>query len=367
MAEPRATAEGTAKYAARFEGKVAERHFRRWGELLVSSIGLGTYLGSHDGKTDDAYALSVTEAVKLGCNHVDTAINYRCMRSERSVGAALASLFESGHADREEVFVATKGGYVPFEDEPPMNVRSYIQSRYVDSGILHEDELVGGSHALSPRFLADQLRRSLDNLRLDCIDLYYLHNPEVHTSAVPRAGFLARLKEAFEFLEGRVAAGEIASYGVSSWEAFRVGPEARPFISLADLVGIAREAGGDDHHLAAVQIPFNPAMVEGFALACQTVEGRTVAPFDAARALGLQVVTSVPLLQTKLLKSFPPFLAEGLRQYGSNAERAIQFSRSIPGVNTVLVGMCDPLHVAENMTLAHHDPLSESDLYALFE
>lgn len=367
MARPRATAEGTARYATRFEGKVAAGHFRKWRDLTMSTIGLGTYLGSHDDESDENYRKAVDQSVRLGCNHIDTAINYRCMRSERAIGAALGDLFESGGADREEIFVASKAGYVPFDGAPPLNVRSYIKSNYIDRGLFEEEELVGGSHALSPPFLADQLQKSLKNLQLECIDLYYLHNPEVHTSAVPRGEFLERMRVAFQFLEERVTEGTIASYGVSSWEAFRVGPESPSHICLADMVQIAREVGGDSHNFTTVQIPFNPAMVEGFAFPSQIVEGNTLSPFDAARTLGLQIATSVPLLQTKLLKTFPPFLASGLHQFGSHAERAIQFSRSIPGVNTVLVGMSDPLHISENMTLAHHDPLSESELYALFE
>ncbi len=367
MAGSLATVEGTAKYAARFGGKVAAGHFRKWRDLSLSSIGIGTYLGLHDDETDDAYENAVAEAVRLGCNHIDTAINYRCMRSERAVGRALQRVVETGIAGRDEVFIATKGGYVPFEGSPPLNIRSFIQSQYIDRGLFDETELAGGSHCLSPRFLADQLERSLANLQVESVDLYYLHNPEVHTAAVPREKFLARVEAAFQFLESRVSEGKIGQYGVSSWEAFRVTSDSRPYIGMEDLLEVARKAGGDNHSFTTVQIPFNPAMVEGFALPTQSVKGNVVAAFDAARALGLRVVTSVPLLQTRLLDDFPPFLTEGLRRHGSNAERAIQFARSIPGVDTVLVGMSDPLHIAENMALAHHDPLSESDLYALFE
>ncbi len=361
-----ATKEGTARYAARFAGKVAVGHFREWNGLRVGSIGFGTYLGAHDESTDDLYREAIVQAVRLGCNHIDTAINYRCMHSEKVVGAALAELFESSGAEREEIIVATKGGYIPFDGSPPANVRSYIRENFIERGLVDEKELAGGSHALSPSFLSAQIEKSLENLGLSHVDIYYLHNPEVHTAAVPSRIFLHRIKKAFELLETRVAEGKIGAYGISSWEAFRVAFDARPYISLEDLVLAAREVGGESHHFTTVQIPFNPAMAEGFALPCQKVGGKTMSSFDAAAALGLDVVTSVPLLQARLLKGFPPFLVTGMATLGSNAERAIQFCRSVPGVTTVLVGMSDPMHVAENMGVAHRKPLSDKELLALF-
>ena len=86
-----ATPEGTERYRARFD-QAAEGHFRQEQGLVMSSIGLGTYLGEADERTDELYRRAVVRAVELGCNVIDSAINYRFQRSERSVGAALADL-----------------------------------------------------------------------------------------------------------------------------------------------------------------------------------------------------------------------------------------------------------------------------------
>jgi len=94
---PYATPEGTARYVARFAGRVAQGHFRQAQGLWVSSIGLGTYLGDPDDATDRAYVEAVKRAVRLGCNVIDTAINYRFQRSERAIGQALRELLESSH------------------------------------------------------------------------------------------------------------------------------------------------------------------------------------------------------------------------------------------------------------------------------
>ena len=86
----RATAQATLRYAARFQGRAAAGHFRDvQGGLVLSSIGIGTYLGEPDHATDEAYKNAIIAAVQGGVNVVDSAINYRLQRSERSVGAAL--------------------------------------------------------------------------------------------------------------------------------------------------------------------------------------------------------------------------------------------------------------------------------------
>ena len=115
----RATEEGTAAFAeAAIKRDMASEHFRDAEGLKVSTIGFGTYLGDSDDATDEAYRTAIVEAVSIGCNVVDSASNYRCQRSERAVGAALRDLERDG-VGREQLIVATKGGYIPFDDEPP--------------------------------------------------------------------------------------------------------------------------------------------------------------------------------------------------------------------------------------------------------
>src|ERR1017187_754224 len=84
-----ATSDGTKKYVARFATRAAAGHFREQQELWLSSIGIGTYLGEPDARTDQAYTEAIVAAVESGANVIDSAINYRFQRSERSVRAAL--------------------------------------------------------------------------------------------------------------------------------------------------------------------------------------------------------------------------------------------------------------------------------------
>ena len=91
-----ATPDGTRKYAARFATRAAAGHFREQQGLWLSSIGIGTYLGEPDARTDQAYTDAIVAAVQSGANVIDSAINYRFQRSERSVRAALEELARRG-------------------------------------------------------------------------------------------------------------------------------------------------------------------------------------------------------------------------------------------------------------------------------
>src|SRR5512145_1595102 len=108
-----ATPEGTARFVARFADLPAG-HFREFpGGVRLSTLGLGTYLGSDDDAIDALYERAAARALARGVNVVDSAINYRHQRSERALGAAIAGLVARGALARDEVFVATKGGFIP--------------------------------------------------------------------------------------------------------------------------------------------------------------------------------------------------------------------------------------------------------------
>jgi aryl-alcohol dehydrogenase-like predicted oxidoreductase len=236
---PAATAEGTAAYRDRFKGRAGEGHFRESQGLWMSSIGLGSYLGHHDERTDEAYRQAVKRAAELGCNVFDTAANYRFQRSERSFGDAFAELSTQGKLDRSEFIVTTKGGYIPFDNEPPRSQRefmTYLEETFVKPGICDWKDFVQGSHCMTPRYLAHQLDQSLRNLKLDAVDVYYIHNPESQFAEVSREEFYRRLRAAFEFLESAVAAGKISMYGTATWNAYRVAPDNPEFISLEQVV-----------------------------------------------------------------------------------------------------------------------------------
>src|SRR5438552_3643655 len=138
---------------------------------------------------------------------------------------------------------------------------------------------------MTARYLRDQIDRSRANLGLETLDVYYLHNPETQLDEVERGEFLIRMRAAFEALEEAVSAGSIARYGTATWTGFRADPDAPDYLSLAELVAMARDVGGNDHHFNVIQLPYNLGMTEAFTRANQRVDGGLVPVLQAARQL----------------------------------------------------------------------------------
>lgn len=362
----RATAQATLRYAARFQGRAAAGHFRDvQGGLVFSSIGIGTYLGEPDDATDELYKNAVIAAVQGGVNVIDSAINYRLQRSERSVGAALRAL-TSAEFSREEIVVCTKAGFLTPDGEMPEDANDYFSREYVERGILHPEAIAAGCHCMAPGYLSDQLDRSRRNLGLECVDVFYLHNPETQLSEVGPTEFRRRIGEAFGFLESAVSAGKIGAYGLATWNTFRDERNSPGYLSLAAMEAIAREAGGREHHFRFVQLPLNLAMPEALLRANQVVEGKTMAMVQAGRALGITIVTSATLLQGQLTRSLPPYIGAALGLKDDTA-RALQFARSVPGVTTALVGMSSVEHVRANLGIVGVEPAARDQFLKLFE
>jgi aryl-alcohol dehydrogenase-like predicted oxidoreductase len=359
-----ATPEGTVRYRDRFPQFRDAGHFRQSrapgaGELWLSSIGIGTYLGEPDDAADTEYVEAIRTALRSGINVLDTAINYRHQRSERNIGTALAQLIAAGDLQRDEVLVCTKAGYFSFDANLPPDPRSYFMSEYVETGILDPKELAGGMHCISPKYLENQIERSRRNLGLETIDVFYLHNPESQLADVPPDVFRERLKRAFALLEICVKDGKLRYYGMATWNAFRIAEGSRDYLSLPTAAEVAREVGGPSHHFRFIQLPFNLAMPEAYGLANQTLEKKNMSVLMAAEQLGIAIIGSATLYQGRLTHGVPAPIQQALGMK-TDSENAIQFARSAPGLTTALIGMGHKEHVAANLKPALV-PLARSD------
>jgi len=362
----RATVEGTRRYADKLAGRLAAGHFRELaGGVAASTLGLGTYLGPEDGATDVLYQDAALHALELGVNLLDTAVNYRHQRSERAIRTALGTAISRGVIRRDEVVVATKGGFIPFDGAVPRDPRAYFAATYVETGIVKPGDVAKGGHCMTPRFLRDQIDRSRANLGLETLDVYYIHNPETQLGEVSRAEFMIRMRAAFGALEEAVAAGSIAQYGTATWTGYRVDPDDPGYLSLSDLVAVAQDAGGADHHFKVIQLPYNLGMTEAFTRANQRVKDRVVPVLEAAREHAIAVVASASLHQGQLTR-LPPMMAEYVPGLTTDAQRALQFVRSTPGITAALVGMKTPAHVDENATIGALSPMGWEQFQRLF-
>ena len=365
MIPGRASLEGTKRFVRR--SNCPEGHFRRLEKIFVSSIGLGTYLGEEDGATDSGYEAAIAAALESGINVFDSAINYRGQKSERAIGRALARAIAAGTLEREEVFVSTKGGYLPHDADDPRDPRRYILETFVTTQIAPRTEIAPGGNCISPGYLRDQIDRSRRNLGLETIDLYYLHNIESQRSAVDHKTFRDRLRAAAETLEECASEGKLVRWGLATWDGLRAPPEHPEHLSISETLEVAREVAGEKHRFAAVQLPFNLAMAQAAVYPSQeTPEGRLPA-LSAARSFGLGAFGSASLLQGRLAADLPEELDKAFPEGSSSAQRALQFCRSATGMTACLVGVSGVDHAREDFALSAVAPASPETVLKLFE
>jgi len=337
-------------------------NYKPYQNLTLSNDGEGTYLGNPDEITDELVKNAVKKSILSGINVIDTAINYRAQKAERSVGTAISELIDDGLINRNQIFVCTKNGYVTNDADVKEEFWSYINKEYVKTGIIGTNDISSGYHCMTIPYLEDQLNRSRKNLGLDCIDLIYLHNAvEGQLNDISKDQFLSNLKDVFEFYEKKRNDEEIRFYGLATWECFRVKNDNPQYLSLSKVIEIAKQVGGDEHGFRFIQLPFNMYLDQAFMLKNQTINGNTVSILDAARNYNIGVFTSVPLMQGKLLAPgvMPEFddLIPSLR--------ALQFIRSTPGVLAPLIGHKSEEHVSENLEIMKIPIMDESHFHEI--
>jgi aryl-alcohol dehydrogenase-like predicted oxidoreductase len=348
-----ATTAGTRRYASRFRSVFSPDFYRvTLDRLSVASIGMGTYLGDCDDAEDDRYVALLSEGIRNGLNLLDTAINYRCQRSERAVGRALQKVVDERIASRDEIVVCTKGGYIPLDGSPPdsrARYDEYLDREYFTRGTMARDDVVSGGHCLNPAFIHNQIDRSRNNLGVETIDLFYLHNPEQQLESLDRAQFMKLIENAFTELESQVSRGTIGAYGCATWAGFRVSANHRSHLSLSDMLALAVKAGGKKHHFRAIQLPVNLAMTEAIRSPTQLYDGKPASVLDLAKALEMSVFASASLMQSQLTRDLPPAVGALFPGLSTDAQRAIAFVRSLP-VSSALVGMKTIPHLTENLS-----------------
>ena len=357
-----ATSEGTKNYTeyAISQGRPIS-HFKSFDSLHLSSIGMGTYLGQPSEEDDQAIENAVFESVKSGAvNVIDTAINYRAMRSEKSIGRALLRLVKDKIISRDQIFISTKNGYITNDgDYPNIDVMEYIHRMYIQTDVITADDISSGYNIINPNYLAKCIDKSLMNMHVSSIDLVYIHNAfESWYQDVSREQFMEMLVKAFEVYEKYRAKNKIRYYGMATWTCFRVPPTSPEYLSLEQAVKCAESVGGRDHGFRFIQLPYNLAYSEALLLRNQSVRSEeNLTILQAAEKLNIGIFTSIPLFQGRLLRSQIP-------DYGGISDpiaKLVQIIRSSPSVIAPLIGQKKAEHVEENLKTANMPPLSEEE------
>jgi aryl-alcohol dehydrogenase-like predicted oxidoreductase len=359
-----ASSNGTKKYvdyAVQKQGKLSS-HFRLFDGLYLSSIGMGTYLGEPTIQDDKAMENAIYESIKSGSvNVIDTAINYRAMKSEKSIGRALSRLIkDEGIISRDEVFICTKNGYITNDgDYPGIDVMEYMQNMFILTGLIDANDISSGYNVLNPNYIARCIDKSLMNMHLSTIDLVYIHNAfESWYNDVSREQFFEMLSKVFEVYEKYISNNKIRYYGMATWTCFRIPQGNKEYLSLEEVVKLAEKVGGKKHGFRFIQLPYNLAYSEALLLKNQNVGSeKNLAILEAAERLNIKVFTSIPLFQSRLLRAkIPDYM--GL---SDQVAKLVQVIRSSPSVIAPLIGYKKPEHVEQNLKIANVPPLNDKE------
>jgi aryl-alcohol dehydrogenase-like predicted oxidoreductase len=280
------------------------------------------------------------------------------------VGAALRYLSEVRGINRQELFVASKVGYIPEDADKGIDTEKMLEDLLKNKVIGSPEEIVSNVHCMGPGFIKNQVKASLRNLQLETVDLVYLHNAaESQLGLIGEAKFLEKLAKAFEAFEELAEEKKIRSYGLATWLCFRSSPDnERRHLSLEKVVKVAQQVAGDKHRFTSVQMPMSLLMPEGFVQKWQSVGGKMEYMLSAARLLRVGVFTSAPFVQGSMLQV--PLSSE-LLQCSSQGAKHLQLIRSLPAESIVstLVGMKRSRHVKQNLELIYENPIKVEDFW----
>ncbi|MGH9963299.1 MAG: aldo/keto reductase [Nitrososphaeraceae archaeon] len=358
-----ATEKGTSRYvryAVNEKGK-PESHFRIFDGLNLSSLGMGTYLGDATDYEDEAIENAIYESIKSGAmNVIDTAINYRAMKSEKSIGRAMLRLIRDRIISREQIFISTKNGYITNDgDFPAIGMMEYMQKMYISPGLISQSDISASYNVLNPTYIERCIDRSLYNMKLSTIDLVYVHNSfESWYQDVTKEEYIEMLRKVFQVYEKYRSKNKIRYYGMATWTCFRVPYGSSEYLSLEEIVKLAQsvnEGKSNDHGFRFIQLPYNLAYSEALLLKNQNVgDEKNLSILEAASKLNIGVFTSIPLFQGRLLHANIPSYNSELTD---PVAKLVQVVRSTPSVIAPLLGQKKPEHVEQNLKIADTPPM----------
>lgn len=301
-----ATPETTRAFAERFADQYKKNGFTLLGntDLTVSRIGFGTYRCHQE---NEQHSAAIKLAFQKGCNLIDTSANYTDGNAEVLIGDVINQEVVWGDAlRREDLVIVSKVGYIQGEnmgialdmekkDTPFPEVVKYQQGLW---------------HCIHPKFIEDQITRSLARMHLDTLDIYLLHNPEYYLSHALRQGkdtpenirktFYDRIRRAFVQMEKLVREGLIRNYGISS-NGFPLSEEANEYVSLAQVWKAYQDAclqcgiSPAEGHFSVIQLPYNWLENGAAVQKNNEYQGERYSTLGLAEALGLGVLVNRPL------------------------------------------------------------------------
>ena len=363
-----ATPQSTLDFAKKFS--YYKDFYVKHNNLIFSKLGIGTF-NKEPYKEENYvfhYIAGVKEAIKNGINLIDTASNYRYGQSEKEIGEALKELIDENEITREELVICSKGGFIQLDFPFPKNPYTWIEDNIINQKLATKDDIELDQHCMTPDYLEWSCEKSLENLGVKSIDIYYLHNPEMQLIKLGHEKFLKKIETIFKRFEKMADKGMIKYYGVAVWNAFINDKYSQEHINLEDLLEIAKKVGGLNHRFKYIQTPFNIAKTSIYTMPTQIVKGEKCTLLQAAHRMNIGVISSSSLLQMNLFKnSFKAetgYLLDSKMVLENDIQLALQFVRSTPGLISSLFASKVPIHIKKNLeiTKIKATPRSNYDL-----
>ncbi|RXJ87866.1 aldo/keto reductase [Arcobacter sp. CECT 8985] len=350
-----ATPQSTYNFAKKFSSY--KDFYVKHNDLVFSRLGLGTF--NKEPYKEENYVFhyieGVKEAIKNGINLIDTASNYRYGQSEKEIAIALKELFNENKVTREELIICSKAGFIQLDYPFPKNPYMWIEENIINTNLARKEDIELDQHCMTPDFIEWSCKKSLKNLQIDSIDIFFLHNPEMQLMSLGYKNLLKQVEKVFKRFEKMADCGLIKYYGVAVWNAFINSEDSKEHINLEDLVNIAIKVGGENHRFKYIQTPFNLAKTSIYTLQSQKVKNEKCTLLQAAHRLNIGLISSSSLLQMNLFKrSFKAemgYLLDSQMILENDIQLALQFVRSTPGIISSLFASKVPVHIKKNLEI----------------
>ena len=229
---------GTLNFSKKFNLSKDAYNFNN-DNLKLSSIGFGMYKGKYSAEDRILYQKLIKNFILNGVNVFDVARKYRNGFSEKDLGLVLNKLFKNKKINRSEIFISSKAGLINFTyyNKKKIPIKEFVKLRGLKSS-----DIKNNIFCASPKFLKQEIDISLKNLKLKCLDNYYLHNPEFLNTR--KNNDYKDYYKIFETFEKAIQDKKIKSYGISSWTGFRRHKDNSFYIDIEKITKIAFEVGG---------------------------------------------------------------------------------------------------------------------------
>ena len=215
----------------------------------LSNIGFGLYRGDESDAGDEMWIESLLYGLQNGINVIDTAQKYRNGRSEKLIGKVLQKLMTHQDFKRENLFISTKAGLLS---------ESIINSNFLSHLGLKQDQInLSQKFCMEGKYIDWSVDKALEVMKLDYIDAFLLHNPEIVYLSNDGE---KKLLQCLEILEQKSLEGKIRNYGIASWNGLRRNPGSVLHIDIISILDKLKDRLGEEINFKIIEAPLSIGM-----------------------------------------------------------------------------------------------------------